>query len=53
MIYSKLIPYGEIIKKLETKESIAVVSCNTCARECGVGGVSKADELVERLHVYD
>lgn len=49
MIYSKLIPYGEIIKKLEATESIAVVSCNTCARECGVGGVSKADELVERL----
>jgi hypothetical protein len=49
MIYSKLIPYGEIIKKLEAKESIAVISCNTCARECGVGGVSKADELVERL----
>lgn len=49
MIYSKLIPYGEIIKKLEAKESIAVVSCNTCARECGVGGLQKADELVERL----
>lgn len=49
MIYSKLIPYGEITKKLEAKESIAVVSCNSCARECGVGGLQKADELVERL----
>ena len=49
MIYSKLIPYGEIKTKLEASNEIAVVSCNTCARECGVGGLDKADELVERL----
>ena len=49
MIYSKLIPYEEIKKKLEASDAIAVVSCNTCARECGVGGLGKADELVEIL----
>jgi hypothetical protein len=49
MMYSRLIPYKEITKQLDREDTIAVVSCNSCARECGVGGVSKADELVERL----
>jgi hypothetical protein len=48
-MYSRLIPYKEITKQLDREDTIAVVSCNSCARECGVGGVSKADELVERL----
>lgn len=49
MMYSRLIPYKEITKQLDKADTIAVISCNTCARECGVGGVLKADELVERL----
>ena len=49
MMFSQLIPYEEIIKQLDTADKIAVISCNTCARECGVGGLSKADELVDRL----
>jgi hypothetical protein len=49
MMYSKMIPYKEITTQLDREDTIAVISCNTCARECGVGGFSKADELVERL----
>ncbi len=49
MMFSRLIPYEEITKQLDPAATIAVISCNTCARECGVGGVSKADELVDRL----
>ncbi|KON30564.1 hypothetical protein AC480_00870 [miscellaneous Crenarchaeota group archaeon SMTZ1-55] len=49
MMFSRLIPYEEITKQLKSADTIAVISCNTCARECGVGGVSRADELVDRL----
>ena len=49
MIYSRLIPYRDIKNKLETSDEIAVVSCNSCARECGVGGLRKSDELIEKL----
>jgi hypothetical protein len=34
---------------LSHSDKIGVISCNSCARECGVGGLHKADELVERL----
>lgn len=48
-IYSRLISYREITKKLDPSGKIAVVSCNTCARECGVGGLLKADQLAGTL----
>ncbi len=34
---------------LNHTDKIGVISCNSCARECGVGGVHKADALVEHL----
>ena len=34
---------------LNHTDMIGVISCNSCARECGAGGLHKADELVERL----
>ena len=50
MIFSKIVPYEEIIKKLDKKEDkIAIISCNTCARTCGNGGISKLNELGLRL----
>jgi len=49
MMFARLIPYKEITTQLDKEDTIAVISCNSCARECGVGGVSKADELVEIL----
>ena len=50
MIYSKIEPYEEIIKKLDKKEDkIAIISCNTCARTCGNGGLNKLNELGLRL----
>lgn len=49
MMFSRQIPYHAITAQLNREETITIVSCNTCARECGVGGVSKADELAERL----
>ncbi len=58
MMFSRQIPYPAITAQLTREETITIVSCNTCARECGVGGVAKADELAERLlcdgyHVTD
>ncbi|MCW4015684.1 MAG: hypothetical protein NWF06_04880 [Candidatus Bathyarchaeota archaeon] len=59
MIFSKIEPYEEIIKKLDKKEDkIAIISCNTCARTCGNGGLNKLNELGLRLirdgyHVTD
>jgi len=50
MIFSKIVPYEEIIKKLDKKEDkIAIISCNTCARTCGNGGINKLNELGLRL----
>ncbi len=50
MIFSKIEPYEEIIKKLNKKEDkIAIISCNTCARTCGNGGLNKLNELGLRL----
>lgn len=50
MIFSKIEPYEEIIKKLDKKEDkIAIISCNTCARTCGNGGINKLNELGLRL----
>lgn len=50
MIFSKIESYEDIIKKLDKKEDkIAVISCNTCARTCGNGGLNKLNELGLRL----
>ena len=50
MIFSKIVPYEEIIKKLDKKDDkMAIISCNTCARTCGNGGISKLNELGLRL----
>ena len=50
MIFSKIEPYEEIIKKLDKNEDkIAIISCNTCARTCGNGGLNKLNELGLRL----
>ena len=59
MIFSKIEDYEEIIKKLDKKQDkIAIISCNTCARTCGNGGITKLNELGLRLirdgyHVTD
>lgn len=50
MIFSKIESYEDIIKKLDKKEDkIAIISCNTCARTCGNGGINKLNELGFRL----
>jgi hypothetical protein len=50
MIFAKIEDYEEIIKKLDKKEDkIAIISCNTCARTCGNGGLNKLNELGLRL----
>jgi hypothetical protein len=50
MIFSKIESYEDIIKKLDRKEDkIAIISCNTCARTCGNGGLNKLNELGLRL----
>jgi uncharacterized protein YjhX (UPF0386 family) len=50
MIFAKIEPYEEIIKKLDKKEDkIAIISCNTCARTCGNGGLNRLNELGLRL----
>ena len=50
MIFSRIESYEDIISKLDKKEDkIAVISCNTCARTCGNGGLNKLNELGLRL----
>ena len=50
MIFSKIESYEDIIKKLDKKDdNIAIISCNSCARTCGNGGINKLNELGFRL----
>jgi len=50
MIFSKIESYEDIVKKLDKNEDkIAIISCNTCARTCGNGGINKLNELGFRL----
>lgn len=49
MIFSKILPYEDIIKQLSKEAKIAIISCNGCARISGSGGLGKADELRLRL----
>jgi hypothetical protein len=50
MIFAKIESYEEIVKKLDKNEDkIAIISCNTCARTCGNGGLNKLNELGFRL----
>lgn len=41
----------EIEAKLTKADQIAIISCNTCVRFCGTGGVDKLDELAHRLRM--
>lgn len=49
MIVTKKKPYKEIIKDLNKKDKIGVISCNQCARFCNTGGISAMNKLVKKL----
>ncbi|MGM9571411.1 MAG: hypothetical protein ACI3ZR_04255 [bacterium] len=49
MIKSEMLPLGEITKQLDKKDKVAIITCNNCARICGIGGVDKADEVAAQL----
>lgn len=49
MIITKLKPYKQIKSKLKKKDKIGIVSCNSCARMCGTGGVKELKILSRQL----
>lgn len=49
MIKSEMYPYQEITKQLNRQDGIGIITCNNCARLCGVGGREKAEALEEKL----
>jgi len=50
MIFSKVLPYDDIVKQLNKQDSkIAIISCNGCARICGSGGLNRANRLRFKL----
>lgn len=50
MIFSKVLPYNDIVKQLNSqKPEIAIISCNGCARVCGSGGLKGAENLRFKL----
>ncbi|MEJ2267494.1 MAG: hypothetical protein P8X70_00245 [Nanoarchaeota archaeon] len=49
MIVSKSKPYNEIKFQLKKSDEIGIISCNACARMCGVGGKKVMDKLGNRL----
>ena len=50
MIFSRVLPYEDIVKHLNKQDSkIAIISCNGCARICGSGGLRGANKLRFRL----
>jgi len=49
MIKSEMLAYEDIKKQLDKKDKVGIVTCNNCARLCGVGGPEKAEALEEKL----
>lgn len=49
MIKSEMLAYEDIKKQLDKKDKIGIITCNNCARLCGVGGMEKAEELEGKL----
>jgi len=49
MIFSRVLPYEDVVKQLNKQDSIAIISCNGCARTCGSGGLRGANKLRFRL----
>ena len=49
MIKSEMLAYEDIKKQIDKKEKLGIITCNNCARLCGVGGPEKAEELEEKL----
>ncbi len=45
----KPVSYEDIKSQLSKDDRIAVVTCNSCPRFCGAGGVGKVDELARKL----
>jgi hypothetical protein len=39
----------EVEAQLTKSDRIAVISCNTCVRFCGTGGIERMDDVAERL----
>jgi len=49
MIITEMKPYGLIKSKLNKKDQIGIVSCNSCPRICETGGEEKMKEIAGRL----
>lgn len=49
MILTKLKSYKQIKSKLNKKDKIGIVSCNSCARMCGTGGEKELKILSSQL----
>lgn len=49
MIITKLKSYREIKSKLNKKDKIGIVSCNSCVRRCNTGGEKVMKELAKNL----
>jgi hypothetical protein len=43
------VPYEELKDQLSKDDRIAVITCNSCVRFCGTGGVAKMEELANKL----
>ena len=46
---TQAVPYETIKKQLKKDDRIAVITCNTCPRFCGSGGVEKMEKLASLL----
>jgi len=49
MIIQKSLPYSRIKSQLKKSDKIGVISCNACARLCGVGGEKPMQQLASKL----
>lgn len=49
VVLSEPLPYDKIVKELNKNDKIALISCNTCVRFCGSGGVKYMNDLASKL----
>ena len=49
MIVQKAKPYSKIKSELKKSDKIGILSCNACARLCGIGGEKGMKEMERKL----
>ncbi|MFW9991115.1 MAG: hypothetical protein ACFFD4_03560 [Candidatus Odinarchaeota archaeon] len=49
VVITESLPYEDVVAQLKKGEKLAIITCNTCVRSYGTGGVEVMDALAKKL----